>query len=75
MAELLYRRLDTKHGGRTKKQVVVDNLIALAIEKDLRAVRILFEVLLRTYEFDKRNEIEERIEALEKTMEGQCQKG
>ena len=74
-ATLVNNALNKKHKGKLKKQVFIDTIINMAIEeKDIRAIKLLWEGMFQCYKFDHEMIIIERIEELEKAIENITQK-
>jgi hypothetical protein len=65
LKELLDTCLARKHGNRTNRQIIIDKLIELARGGDIRALNVIITWDEQRYQFEIRNNYEERLEKIE----------
>lgn len=66
--DCLDNALDETKGDTTKRQIVCNTLVSMACQKDVGAIKKIFDILQRDFEFSIGLEIEERISILEKKI-------
>ncbi len=65
----LDKALQKKHRGRIKRGLVLDKLVDLAIDGDVKAIRVICSLQFDRYQLELKTEIMDRIEALEAYIE------
>jgi hypothetical protein len=70
LVERLEKALTRKSKGQTKADIICTMFVNLASGGDIQAIRKLFDIIQRDYEFKKNEEIELRLLEIEKRLEG-----
>jgi len=68
LVERLEAELDKKRGSRKKIDIICETFTSLAIGGDVQAIKKIFDIVQRDFEFFKTCEIEDRIKALEERL-------
>lgn len=69
LVSILIKQLNGKRRNVSHKTRLVNHLIQLATAGDTADIKRIFDIVQRSYEFDRRTEIFERLDAIEKRLE------
>jgi len=61
--------LNKEKNGTLKREIICNAIVDMAVAKNLNAIKKIFDVKQRDFEFQKSVEIEKRIEALENRLD------
>jgi hypothetical protein len=68
LKEILDRELNKKKNGKTKKQIIIETLINMAVAGDYRAIDRVISWDESRYQFDRRVDLEDRILEIEEIL-------